>query len=68
VIAGMPERERRVLTLRYFHQMTHSQIGNAVGLSQMHVSRILKRGLARLQYHLAAAEESGHISPPPWPG
>lgn len=49
---SLPELERRVLTLRFLHDLPQRQIGEMVGYSQMHVSRLLRRGMVRL---LAAA-------------
>ncbi|WP_182360013.1 SigB/SigF/SigG family RNA polymerase sigma factor [Tomitella gaofuii] len=49
---ALPERERRILILRFFGEMTQSQIAERVGLSQMHVSRILARTLAELRDQL----------------
>ncbi|MGY0236179.1 sigma-70 family RNA polymerase sigma factor [Longispora urticae] len=48
-LACLPLRERRILTLRYYDQLTQSQIAAEVGLSQMHVSRLLKLSLAQLR-------------------
>jgi RNA polymerase sigma-B factor len=45
----LPPRERRILVLRFFRQMTQSQIAQEVGISQMHVSRLLNRTLAELR-------------------
>ena len=45
----LPERERRILELRYFHDMSQSEIAQEVGLSQMHVSRLLRAALERLR-------------------
>ncbi len=45
---GLPERERTILTLRYARDLSQAEIGQRVGLSQMHVSRILRRTLAQL--------------------
>jgi RNA polymerase sigma-B factor len=45
----LPERERRILYLRFFEDMTQSEIAAEVGLSQMHVSRLLSRSLDRLK-------------------
>ncbi|PZG84700.1 hypothetical protein C1I97_33965 [Streptomyces sp. NTH33] len=45
----LPHRERRILYLRFFDGQTQQQIASAVGLSQMHVSRLLARCLARLR-------------------
>ena len=44
----LPEREQRVMYMRYFEDMTQAEIADAVGVSQMHVSRILPRSLATL--------------------
>jgi RNA polymerase sigma-B factor len=49
LIGQLPERERRVLTMRFFESMTQSQIAGQLGISQMHVSRILAKTLARLR-------------------
>ncbi|GAB2633148.1 RNA polymerase sigma factor SigF [Nocardia goodfellowii] len=49
LLAGLPERERRILTMRFFESMTQTQIAKQMGISQMHVSRILTKTLARLR-------------------
>lgn len=46
------ERERTVLVLRFFENMTQTQIAERVGVSQMHVSRLLARALGRLRDQL----------------
>jgi len=43
----LDERERRILHLRFFKGLTQSQIAQQVGISQMHVSRLLKRAIDR---------------------
>jgi RNA polymerase sigma-B factor len=48
----LPERERRIIALRFFSHMTQSQIARTIGISQMHVSRLLARSLARLRAEL----------------
>ena len=45
----LDERERLVLRLRFAEDMTQSQIAERIGHSQMHVSRILRRALARIR-------------------
>jgi RNA polymerase sigma-B factor len=45
----LPQREKHILMLRFFRQMTQSQIAEEVGLSQMHVSRLLTRTLNELR-------------------
>ncbi len=47
----LPERERRIVELRFVAEMTQSEIAQHVGVSQMHVSRLLARSLARLRAH-----------------
>jgi RNA polymerase sigma-B factor len=44
----LPERERRILFLRFFRNMSQTQIAHELGISQMHVSRLLASSLARL--------------------
>src|SRR4051812_38958592 len=47
-IRALPERERRLLALRFGEDLTQSEIAAKVGLSQMHVSRLIRRTLNRL--------------------
>ncbi|WP_238846652.1 SigB/SigF/SigG family RNA polymerase sigma factor [Nocardia arthritidis] len=49
LIAELPERERRVLELRFGESQTQTQIAERLGLSQMHISRILNRTLRELR-------------------
>lgn len=48
-LLALPERERRILYLRFFEEMTQSEIAEVVGISQMHVSRLLTRALDKLR-------------------
>ncbi|HEY2831040.1 MAG TPA: SigB/SigF/SigG family RNA polymerase sigma factor [Sporichthyaceae bacterium] len=50
LLAALPERDRRILHLRFFEDMTQGQIAEVVGLSQMHVSRLLTRILNELRH------------------
>jgi RNA polymerase sigma-B factor len=52
LLAALPERERTVLVLRFFESLTQTQIAERVGISQMHVSRLLAKSLARLRDEL----------------
>lgn len=52
LLASLPERERQVLLLRFFESMTQTQIAERVGISQMHVSRLLAKSLTRLRDQL----------------
>jgi RNA polymerase sigma-B factor len=45
----LPERERRILDLRFFHDMTQSRIGEELGISQMHVSRLLSHACKQVR-------------------
>ncbi len=58
LIEALPERERTILLLRFFAEMSQSQIAEQVGLSQMHVSRLLSRTLRDLHDQLADAAAS----------
>src|SRR5690242_836306 len=53
LLAELPERERRILQLRFFHDMTQTEIAALTGISQMHVSRLLSRTLGTLRRRLA---------------
>lgn len=52
LLESLPERERTVLVLRFFESLTQTQIAERVGISQMHVSRLLAKSLARLRDQL----------------
>jgi RNA polymerase sigma-B factor len=48
LMAQLPERERNIVYLRYFEGLTQSEIAERIGVSQVHVSRLLREALARL--------------------
>ncbi|MEA2418798.1 MAG: polymerase sigma-B factor [Thermoleophilaceae bacterium] len=52
---ALPEVERQVLELRFVHDLTQREIGERIGYSQMHVSRLLRRALDRLETAATAA-------------
>src|SRR5262245_20960289 len=56
LLEQLPSREKRILLLRFFGNMTQSQIASELGISQMHVSRLLARTLAQLREGLTADE------------
>ncbi|MCX4234379.1 MULTISPECIES: RNA polymerase sigma factor SigF [Streptomyces] len=56
LLEDLPPREKRILLLRFFANMTQSQIAQEVGISQMHVSRLLARTLAQLREKLLVEE------------
>lgn len=51
-MATLGDRDRTILTLRFYGNLTQSQIAQRVGLSQMHVSRLIAKALARLRTEL----------------
>ena len=53
VLADLGERERRILQLRFVEGWTQSEIGNDIGVSQMQVSRVLRKILDDLRDKLA---------------
>jgi RNA polymerase sigma-B factor len=56
LIAALPDRQRTVLTLRFFEDQTQTQIAERIGCSQMHVSRLLAKALATLRSQVRAPE------------
>lgn len=55
LLSDLTERERRILALRFFEEKTQAQIGEEIGISQMHVSRLLKGVLEELRERLTTA-------------
>jgi RNA polymerase sigma-B factor len=58
LLASLPDRERAILHLRFFQGKTQSEIAARVGISQMHVSRLLTRSLTQLRRLAEAADEA----------
>jgi RNA polymerase sigma-B factor len=52
-LAALDERERRILHLRFFEGLTQSQIAQQVGISQMHVSRLIRRSLEKIRAEIS---------------
>ena len=48
-LAELPEREQRIVALRYLAEFTQAEIATRLGLSQMHISRLLARSLTQLR-------------------
>ncbi len=53
----LDDRERRILHLRFFEGLTQSQIAQQVGISQMHVSRLIRRALEKIRDEIAVEDE-----------
>jgi len=59
----LPEREQRILVMRFYGNLTQTEIGERLGISQMHVSRLLARALSHLKSRLLDPAE-GPATPP----
>jgi len=55
LLARLAPRERRILELRYYHDQTQSEIAESLGISQMHVSRLLRASLDELRMAMRGA-------------
>jgi RNA polymerase sigma-B factor len=51
-LEGLPDREREILRMRFEEGLPQTQIAEAVGLSQMHVSRLIRKSLAEMREQL----------------
>ena len=54
----LPEREQRILVMRFYGNLTQTEIGERLGISQMHVSRLLTRALGHLKSRLLDSAET----------
>jgi RNA polymerase sigma-B factor len=54
----LDDRERKILHLRFFEGLTQSQIAQQIGISQMHVSRLIRRSLEKIRDEIAAETAS----------
>jgi RNA polymerase sigma-B factor len=59
----LPVREQRILTMRFYGNLTQAEIGERLGISQMHVSRLLARALSYLRDRLLGWNETDEIGP-----
>jgi RNA polymerase sigma-B factor len=59
-ISGLPPRERRILELRFGEGLSQSEIAEEVGVSQVHVSRLLRKSIRLLQAHLGHGGDEPH--------
>jgi len=59
----LPEREQRILVMRFYGNLTQTEIGDRLGISQMHVSRLLTRALAHLRSKLLEGDDGRPGSP-----
>jgi RNA polymerase sigma-B factor len=52
LLARLPRRERRIVEMRFYRELTQAQIAERVGVSQVHVSRLLARALSRMRWRV----------------
>ncbi|MCS0606164.1 RNA polymerase sigma factor SigF [Streptomyces sp. LP11] len=57
----LPERERAILYMRFFEDMTQSRIAEHLGISQMHVSRLISRSCARVRDEVMGRRPGGAV-------
>ncbi len=62
VVRRLPERDRRILQLRFFEDLTQAEIGEDLGVTQMQVSRLLTRILDDLRSELVSEDEGDDVS------
>ncbi|WP_326847422.1 SigB/SigF/SigG family RNA polymerase sigma factor [Streptomyces kaniharaensis] len=67
LLAQLPEREQTVLKLRFWDGWTQSEIATRIGVSQMHVSRLLTATLTRLREQLEDRDAPGWVDEPEEP-
>jgi RNA polymerase sigma-B factor len=60
----LPAREQRILLLRFYGNLTQAEIGDRLGISQMHVSRLLARALGYLRERLSGQDEVAYPAAP----
>jgi RNA polymerase sigma-B factor len=53
LLDALPDRDRMIITLRFFENMTQTEIADRLGISQMHVSRLLARALCAMREELS---------------
>ena len=58
-LEALDERERQIVELRFFEELTQSQIAAEIGISQMHVSRLLRRALATMRGRIEELSDDG---------
>jgi RNA polymerase sigma-B factor len=64
LVAALPLRERRILTMRFYEEMTQARIAAEIGVSQMQVSRLLRKSLTQLRIgFLTSADDQPEEEP-----
>jgi RNA polymerase sigma-B factor len=57
----LPRREQKILLMRFYGDMTQAEIGQQLGISQMHVSRLLSHALRHLRQRLLDVQDGGPV-------
>src|SRR4029450_11329601 len=65
LIGRLPERERRIVLLRYVEELTQDEIAARMQISQMHVSRLLRRAIERMRCQLVDLQRPARAGRPP---
>jgi RNA polymerase sigma-B factor len=63
ILNALPKRERRILRMRFAEDMTQAEIAERIGVSQMQVSRLLRRSIARLSAVSEHSQVAGGLPP-----
>ncbi|MBA3233577.1 MAG: SigB/SigF/SigG family RNA polymerase sigma factor [Propionibacteriales bacterium] len=63
ICRALPERDRRIIYLRFFHEWTQARIAQEFGVTQMQVSRLLTRILQQLREQLGSMDDPGPANP-----
>lgn len=66
LVAALPSRQRRILTMRFSEEMTQARIGAELGISQMHVSRLLREAIVQLRAGFLAETDASPVEGPPY--
>jgi RNA polymerase sigma-B factor len=62
-VKRLPSRERRIVFLRFFKGLTQTEIAEEIGISQMHVSRLLAQTLSQLRGEIGEPETEPATEP-----
>ena len=65
LLMKLPEKHRRVLALRFFHEQTQAQVASQMNLSQVQISRIERKALAKLRELMQAEGGAKNYTSPP---
>lgn len=64
LLQSLPDRERRIVELRFFHEMSQSEIAAEMDMSQMHVSRLLRRSFRQMRVRAGGSPDDAAVADP----